>query len=98
MTKTKRALALSAAVAILVVMLLSAAYIVHEADHRCIGEGCSICYQISVFIGTLKTLSLAVVATAFTAVLTRAFALQPAKFHVGVPTVTLVTLKVKLST
>ncbi len=44
--KTRRILAAVGAAFLLGVQVLSAAYVAHEADHDCSGEGCPICVQI----------------------------------------------------
>lgn len=97
MAKIKRVLAFSTAAAVLIIMLFSTAYIIHEADHDCTGDGCSICYQISACISTLKTLSYAVVAAAIAVAFTYSSSIQPVNFPVCTAHVTLVALKVKLS-
>ena len=80
-----------------VVMLSSAVYLAVEADHDCSGEDCAICRQISICENLLKTLGLAGAAAAVTAVLTDTVcrAILPCTEMIG--TLTLVSLKVKLS-
>lgn len=97
MTNQKRALAGIIAVAVLIVMLFSIAYIVHEADHDCIGDGCSICNQIGVCISALKTLSYGVIAAALAAAFKPVLFIKLLRFSSPVPKGTLVALKVKLS-
>ena len=80
-----------------VVMLSSAIYLAVEANHDCSGDDCAICRQISVCENLLKSLGLAGAAAAITAVLTYTMcrALLPCTETIG--TLTLVSLKVKLS-
>ena len=44
--KTRRILSAVAAALLLGFQVFSAAYIIHEADHDCCGEGCPICVQL----------------------------------------------------
>ncbi len=44
--RTRRILSAVAAALFLGFQVFSAAYIIHEADHDCCGEGCPICVQI----------------------------------------------------
>ena len=80
-----------------VVMLSSVAYIAAEADHDCSGEDCAICRQISTCENLLRSLGFggaaAAVTTAFTYTLCKA--VLPCTETNG--TLTLVSLKVKLS-
>ena len=80
-----------------VVMLSSAIYIAVEANHDCSGDDCAICRQISICENLLKTLGLAGTAAAITAVFTYTVcrAILPCTEMIG--TLTLVSLKVKLS-
>ena len=80
-----------------VVMLSSAIYIAVEANHDCSGEDCAICRQISICENLLKTLGLAGAAAAISAAFTYTVcrAILPCAEMSG--TLTLVSLKVKLS-
>ena len=80
-----------------VVMLSSAVYIAVEADHDCSGEDCAICRQISACENLLRSLGLAGAAAAITAAFTYTLckAVLPCTETNG--TLTLVSLKVKLS-
>ena len=69
MTKQKRLAALLVAAAVLFVMLFSAFYIAAEAHHDCAGEDCPVCTLICLCRNTLKNLSLAICAAAFSAML-----------------------------
>ena len=97
MTKKFRFLTGLLAVVLAVVMLSSAVYIAVEADHDCSGEDCAICRQISTCEDLLKSLGLAGTAAAITAALpyTLCKAVLPCTEMIG--TLTLVSLKVKLS-
>ena len=46
MSKAKRFGALLLCVGMVLLLLISSAYIVHEADHDCVGEGCHTCETI----------------------------------------------------
>ena len=80
-----------------VVMLFSAVYIAVESDHECTGVDCAICHQIGVCENLLKSLGLAGAAAAVTAAFTYTMckAILPCAETIG--TLTLVSLKVKLS-
>lgn len=80
-----------------VVMLSSAIYLAVEANHDCSGDDCAICRQISICENLLKSLGIAGAAAAITAVLTYTVcrAILPCTETIG--TLTLVSLKVKLS-
>lgn len=97
MAKHKRIAAAILAAALVLVMLGSALFIVEESGHNCIGEGCAICFQLSLCRNMLKGLCLVVPAAAIAA--GGAYALR-ADAHVhGEPdsSDTLVRMKVKLS-
>lgn len=57
MTKKKRILAVIVAVSLLFVMLSFSAFALHNADHDCIGEGCSIFAQINLCKNLVESLS-----------------------------------------
>ena len=46
MSKARRFGALLLCIGMVLVLLISSAYIVHEADHDCVGEGCHTCETI----------------------------------------------------
>ena len=48
MAKNKRMLAVLLAVTLVAVMLLSTAFLVEEAHHDCVGDGCQICLQMNI--------------------------------------------------
>lgn len=80
-----------------VVMLSSAIYLAVEANHDCSGDDCAICRQISICENLLKTLGLAGAAAAITAVLTYTMCRAILPCAEMIDTLTLVSLKVKLS-
>ena len=97
MTKKFRFMTGVLAAVLAVVMLSSAVYIAAEADHNCSGEDCAICHQISTCENLLRSLGLAGAAAAITAafIYTLCKAVLPCTETNG--TLTLVSLKVKLS-
>ncbi len=62
MTSQKRIGALILCIGMALVLAVSAAFIIHEADHDCSGEDCPVCRMIAVNINLLRTLGLAVIA------------------------------------
>ena len=80
-----------------VVMLSSAVYIAVEADHDCTGDDCAICHQIGACENLLKSLGLAGAAAAITAVFTYTMCKAILPCTETIDTLTLVSLKVKLS-
>ena len=97
MTKKFRFMTRLLAVVLAVVMLSSAIYIAVEANHDCSGDDCAICRQISICENLLRSLGLAGAAAAITAAFTYTMckAILPCTEMIG--TLTLVSLKVKLS-
>ena len=95
--KRNRIAALLLAVTILVIMLYSAFFVAAEADHDCVGEGCPICYQVDACQNTLKSLSLAVCATAVAVAFTYTLCRSISACAAVIPNYTLVSLKVKLT-
>ena len=97
MTKRFRFMTGLLAAVLAVVMLSSAVYIAAEADHDCSGEDCAICRQISTCENLLRSLGFAGAAAAVTAAFTYTLckAVLPCTETNG--TLTLVSLKVKLS-
>ena len=95
MTKKFRFLTGLLAALLAVVTLSSAVYI--AADHDCSGEDCAICHQISTCENLLRSMGLAGAAAAITAAFTYTLckAVLPCTETIG--TLTLVSLKVKLS-
>ena len=97
MTKKFRFMTGLLAVVLAFVMLSSVAYIAAESDHDCTGVDCAICHQINVCENLLKSIGLAGSAAAITAAFTYTMckAILPCTEMIG--TLTLVSLKVKLS-
>ena len=97
MTKKSRLITRLLAAVLAAVMLSSAVYVAVEANHDCSGEDCAICHQISICENLLKFLGFAGTAAAITAafIYTLCKALLPCTETIG--TLTLVSLKVKLS-
>ncbi len=64
MTHRRRFIAMALCAAMLLVMLISSAYIAHETahPHACCGEGCPVCQFIEQVEASLKGLSLILVA------------------------------------
>ena len=80
-----------------VVMLSSAIYLAVEANHDCSGDDCAICRQISICENLLKTLGLAGAAAAIIAAFTYTLCKAALPCTETNGTLTLVSLKVKLS-
>ena len=97
MTKKFRFMVRLLAVVLAVVMLSSAVYIAVEADHDCSGDDCAICRQISICENLLKSLGLAGAAAAVTAAFTYTMCKAILPSAETIDTLTLVSLKVKLS-
>ena len=97
MTKKLRLITGLLAAVLAAVMLSSAVYIAVEANHNCSGEDCAICHQISTCENLLRSLGLAGAAAVITAAFTYTMckAILPCTEMIG--TLTLVSLKVKLS-
>lgn len=64
MTQRRQIIAMALCAAMLLVMLISSAYIAHETahPHTCCGEGCPVCQFIEQVEASLKGLSLILVA------------------------------------
>ena len=97
MTKKSRLITGLLAAVLAAVILSSAVYIAVEANHNCSGDDCASCRQISICENLLKSLGLAGAAAAVTAACTYTMckAILPCTEMIG--TLTLVSLKVKLS-
>ena len=97
MTKKFRFMVRLLAVVLAVAMLSSAVYLALASDHDCAGENCAVCRQISACENLLKSLGLAGAAAAISAAFTYTVcrAILPCAEMNG--TLTLVALKVKLS-
>ena len=97
MTKKFRFLTGLLAAVLAVVMLSSAVYIAAEADHDCSGEDCAICHQISTCENLLRSMGVAGAAVAITAAFTYTLCKAVLSCTEMIGTLTLVSLKVKLS-
>ena len=97
MTKKFRFMTRLLAVVLAVVMLSSAVYIAVEADHDCTGDDCAICHQIGACENLLKSLGLAGAAAAVTAAFTYTMCKAILPCTETIDTLTLVSLKGKLS-
>ena len=97
MTKKFRFMVRLLAVVLAVAMLSSAIYIAVEANHDCSGDDCAICRQISICENLLKSLGLAGAAAAITAAFTYTVCKAILPCAETIDTLTLVSLKVKLS-
>ena len=109
MTKRNRFLTTLLTIAVAFVMLTSVAYLAKESHHDCVGDNCAICHQINACQHFLKDLKLALSlaeekdlgfgGAAAAAVLSLAWFLLACvrTYAVRTPSLTLVSLKVKLS-
>ena len=97
MTKKFRFMVRLLAVVLAVAMLSSAVYIAVKADHDCSGDDCAICRQISICENLLKSLGLAGAAAAITAAFTYTMCKAILPCTEMISSLTLVSLKVKLS-
>lgn len=52
-----RAMAILLSTLLFLSVLVSTLFIVKELDHECVGENCPICYQISMCVDILKTIT-----------------------------------------
>ncbi len=59
MRKAKRFGAWLLCVSMALMLLISSAYIVHEADHDCVGEGCHICETIQHLTAMIRSFGMA---------------------------------------
>ena len=97
MTKNNRFIASVLALTIILLMLLSASFIVAESHHDCTGEECPICSQIAVCETVLKTIGTAFTAVVIVSVMTERIAVRLGSVRNDFEKKTLVTLKVKLT-
>ncbi len=56
--KRKRFIALALCLGLTLVLTASSVFLILEADHNCIGEGCDICARITATVQLLRGLSL----------------------------------------
>lgn len=97
MRKSKKCLAIVIAVTMLFTMLFSGAYIAAEANHHCSGEDCPICEEVALCQNTWKQFSATVAETAAVFVFLFALLLSAIQISKKWESITLITLKVKLS-
>ena len=96
--RNNRIVASMAALAVLLVMLLSSFYIARETDHVCSGHAdCPICQQIHICESVLKNLSSGGALCACAVIFFRAVRNVSCPKCGRIPVRTLITLKVKLS-
>lgn len=97
MTKKLRILSLIIAGIILLVILCSPIGSSSETEHECAGDGCAVCSQISIYKDTIKSLSLVAYTASFTTILCCFLCKSFFLCTNFIPSLTLVSLKVKLS-
>ena len=97
MTKKFRLITGLLAAVLAAVMLSSAVYIAVEANHNCSGEDCAICHQLNACQHFLKDLGFGGAAAAAVLSLTWFLLERVRTYVVRTPSLTLVSLKVKLS-
>lgn len=73
MTKKQRIIAVIVAFSFLFVLFSFTAFVSHNADHDCIGEGCMICAQINFCRNLVQSLSMAILAVIITAIANKIF-------------------------
>ena len=59
MAGRKRLGALLLCIGLILVLSVSTAFMIHEADHDCTGEDCPVCRNIAIHIRLLRTIGLA---------------------------------------
>jgi hypothetical protein len=97
MTKRNRFLTTLLTISVAFVMLASVVYIAKESHHDCVGDNCAICHQINTCEHFLKDLGFGGAAAAAFLSLT-VFLLECVRtYAVHTASLTLVSLKVKLS-
>ncbi len=95
--RTRRILSAVAAALFLGFQVFSAAYIIHEADHDCCGEGCPICVQIEQCVSNFQQTGTGIEADT-TAVSLPVFAADAAiPAEVQLPNLSLVSQKVQFN-
>lgn len=95
--KTRRILSAVAAALFLGFQGFSAAYIIHEADHDCCGEGCPICVQLEQCVSNFQQTGTGIEADT-TAVSLPVFAVEAAiPAEVQRPSLSLVSQKVQFN-
>lgn len=97
MAKQKRIAAALIAAAMLLVLLGAALFLIEEAGHDCIGEGCPVCLQMGVYQHVLKGFAVVPCALVLAAAARRALYGYISAWFDVIPSFTLVAVKVKLS-
>lgn len=97
MAKQKRIAAALIAAAMLLVLLGASLFLIEEAGHDCIGEGCPVCFQAGLCRSALKGLYWALCGLSLAAAVRCALWGDFSGCGESRPSFTLVTLKVKLS-
>ena len=98
MTGRKRIGALALCIGLIVILFVSTAFIIHEADHDCAGEDCPICRMIAVNLRLLRTVGFAALAlSAFFFLLYIYAAYRRQGRHAGAYAGTLVSWKIRLN-
>lgn len=95
--RTRRILSAVAVALFLGFQVFSAAYIIHEADHDCCGEGCPICVQIEQCVSNFQQTGTGIEADT-TVVPIPVFAVEAAiPAEVQLPSMSLVSQKVQFN-
>lgn len=97
MSKAKRIIIFIITLMLIATMVFSAAFIVHESDHHCTGNGCYICKLINDCIATLNILGYIICAFFISAIAVHYSTLFPFYIEGFLSQNTLINLKVKLS-
>ncbi len=95
--KTRRFLAAVGVAILLGFQAFSTAYVIHEADHECCGEGCQVCVQLQQCIANLQLTGSGLQADATTAFLPAIAADQTTPVEVLPPSRSLVAQKVQFN-
>lgn len=98
MMNRKRVMALVLCLGVAFVLAASSFFILHEADHDCVGEGCEICANIAATVRLLRGFALmgAIMLSLFAALLAVRKCRRAAARH-ACPTLTPVGWKVRLN-
>lgn len=98
MLDRKRRIALFLCLGLIVALVASSAYIIHEANHDCAGEDCPVCQMIAVNLSVLRLSVIAVLALMTILSLLNLFRSPHQAEHSAFPfSGTLVSLKIRLN-
>lgn len=98
MQDRKRRIALFLCLGLILVLLASSAYMIHEANHDCTGEDCPVCQMIAVNLSVLRLSVIAVLVLRAVWALLNLFRLHHKTEHSAFPFFgTLVSLKIRLN-